>query len=446
MRRIGRQRGPITRRVAAQGGVRSATLTWVAQLNTGSAIFVGQPWVDLASFNVVRQRIAQPTTIRSYTEVTQPLVANTLGRPTYQIAPEGKPVTVPPIQKFPIPADSQTARNFRAAAGAHLTRINPGRMGFLTAPPPPLAFKGVRDNLLAQIEPKRTLVMLARAVISTGANATQPTNTTANAVVPIEPVMAAPKFAQPMYEPLRDLSQELLLPGLDAVPPNTVLGLQTNRRFVQAYMVGLNFEMGRELLWRGYPTDQRGTCFDQFWDTRGADKSVADVIALHTWGTRPLGDAQLTPAGEQFVMLLRSDLLRRYPTAVIYATPAVMNNGVRTPSTDPAAEVPPAFRGSLQPDVSFFGFNLAIKTVVGGSGGQLGYFIVIQEQPTEPRFGLDVGTPTGNATHLRVSPAPPAGLPLNGLQWGRNAAHMAGITRQMPVRIAVHASQFIPQT
>jgi hypothetical protein len=83
---------------------------------------------------------------------------------------------------------------------------------------------------------------------------------------------------------------------------------------------------------------------------------------------------------------------------------------------------------------------------VGGSGGQLGYFIVIQEQPTEPRFGLDVGTPTGNATHLRVSPGPPAGLPLNGLQWGRNAAHMAGITRQMPVRIAVHASQFIPQT
>src|SRR5262249_26978424 len=78
------------------------------------------------------------------------------------------------------------------------------------------------------------------------------------------------KFRQPMYQPLRDLSQELLLPGVDAVLPNSVLGLKTNRRFVEAYMVGLNVEMGRELLWRGFPTDQRGTCFDQFWDSRGS--------------------------------------------------------------------------------------------------------------------------------------------------------------------------------
>ena len=79
---------------------------------------------------------------------------------------------------------------------------------------------------------------------------TPPTNT---GIVPIEPIMAAPKFPQPMYEPLRDLSQELLLPGLETVEPNSVLGLKTNSRFVEAYMVGLNVEMGRELLWRGYP-------------------------------------------------------------------------------------------------------------------------------------------------------------------------------------------------
>jgi len=28
--------------------------------------------------------------------------------------------------------------------------------------------------------------------------------------------------------------------------------------------------MGRELLWRGYPTDQRGTCFRRFWDRKRA--------------------------------------------------------------------------------------------------------------------------------------------------------------------------------
>ena len=49
-----------------------------------------------------------------------------------------------------------------------------------------------------------------------------------------------------------------------------MLGLKTNRRFMEAYMVGLNVEMGRELLWRGFPTDQRGTYFDHFWGVRRA--------------------------------------------------------------------------------------------------------------------------------------------------------------------------------
>jgi hypothetical protein len=31
------------------------------------------------------------------------------------------------------------------------------------------------------------------------------------------------------------------------------------------------------------------------------------------------------------------------------------------------------------------------------------------------------------------------------MQWGRNAAHMAGILRQLPVRVAIHASQLIHQ-
>src|SRR3712207_9200390 len=78
--------------------------------------------------------------------------------------------------------------------------------------------------------------------------------------------MFPPKFPRPINGPLRDLSRQLLLPGLESVLPNSVLGLASNRRFLEAYLVGLNFEMGRELLWRGFPTDQRGTYFDRFWD------------------------------------------------------------------------------------------------------------------------------------------------------------------------------------
>ena len=43
------------------------------------------------------------------------------------------------------------------------------------------------------------------------------------------------------------------------------MAVQTNPRFVEALMVGANHEMGREMLWQGLPTDQRGTPFQHFW-------------------------------------------------------------------------------------------------------------------------------------------------------------------------------------
>lgn len=457
MRRIARERGPITRRIAAQGVVRSASPTWLVELNSATAFtFVTPSLPDLATFGVVRERVSQPNSLSAFRELTGDVVANMRGRPIFRITSEGQPVFMSAVSNLPPSADNPTSHNFRIAAQAHLARVNPGRLGIIFAPPQALALQAVRESLIAQIEPRRTLVALAQAVVATGGNTTAPTNT---GVVPIEPIMAAPKFPQPMYESLRDLSQQLLLPGLETVEPNSVLGLETNPRFVEAYMVGLNFEMGRELLWRGFPTDQRGTYFDQFWDARAAAAATPggvaapspDVFPLHEWRTRPLGDPRTAPSGDRFVMLIRSALLRRYPTAVIYAAKAAIVNGVRKPSGAPADEKHPVFRGSMQPDVVFFGFDLTADQVAGPhaddtvrvSSSDQGYFIVIQEQPTEPRFGVDVGTPTGDASHLKVSAGIPAGTPLNGLQWGKNGAHVAGILRQQPVRIAIHASQFL---
>jgi hypothetical protein len=72
---------------------------------------------------------------------------------------------------------------------------------------------------------------------------------------PIEPVMAAPDFPQPMYRPLTDVGREWLLPGLEKFPPGVALFV-TNWKFVESLLVGLNHEMARKLLWNGYPTDQ----------------------------------------------------------------------------------------------------------------------------------------------------------------------------------------------
>ena len=97
-------------------------------------------------------------------------------------------------------------------------------------------------------------------------------------------------------------------------------------------MVGLNHEMARELLWREYPTDQRGTYFRQFWDlarrvpapaTDAEREALKDIDAIHSW---PRGEAARgRPRARQVEARHGSscssagELLKRYPDAVIYA-------------------------------------------------------------------------------------------------------------------------------
>jgi hypothetical protein len=445
MRIVGRAQGPLTRRVAALGFTRTASTSWIGTLSLGQGAFLATPVFDLATVSaIIQSRPSGSAAVLGYGQVTAAVVSAAASRPQFQIVAEGQPVTIAALPPQHVP-DNPTTRNFRAAASEHLQRIDPGRLGILFGPPPSLAMNTVRDTVIARMQPRVALVALARATITTtGASATAPVDTPASATLGIDTVMAAPTFAQPMYEPLRDLSQQLLLPGIETVPADAVLGLKTNRRFVESYLVGLNVEMSSEMLWRGFPTDQRGTCFAQFWDVSAAPAARPDIAPLHLWKERPLGDPATAPAREQFVMLMRSALLRRYPNAVIYATPARVTSGVRAPSADPDAEVQPAFHGTLQPDISFFGFDFSTDAATGADGSA-GYYIVIQEHPTEPRFGLDDGTRVATgASHLALGSGPPEGLSVAPpLEWGRNSAHMAGITRQLPVRIAIHASQFV---
>jgi hypothetical protein len=446
MRRIGRQRGPLTRRMAAQGTPRSAAPPWVAALAGGSASLPVPTWFDLATVGSVIQHTALFTPIMSYASVTDQVVANRGGMPWFVVRPEGQPVPIAYSFSYGTAQyDSPTARAFRKAAMDHLKRVNPGRSytSHVVVTPPTLA--QIRGSLSPQTQAVQTVAALARRVVS--ASATSPSGAirafaarlTATAGSDIDTITVTPTFPQPMYEPLRDLSQNLLLPGLESVPPDTVLGLETNRRFVEAYMVGLNVEMGRELLWRGFPTNQLGTYFDHFWG------GGADIKPLHTWGSRPLADPPNPAPRENFVMLLRGALLRRYPNALIYLTPAVGPPASRrVPSEVVASEKPPVFTGAMQPDITFFGFDVTPDQAVGsGTGTDQGYYVVIQQHPTEPRFGLDTTVSVGSASHLSIAAGVPAHLQVPAtLAWGKNAAHMAGITRRRPVRLAIHASQF----
>jgi hypothetical protein len=428
MRRIGRRRGPLTRRLAAAGFSRSATQSWVACLNYGMG--VAPPLPPLAYTSLSSLPTIQAITAAEWNY-------------SFRIAPENQPL-LPLAAVDLLPSDWDYPGHFRSAAVAHLARIRPAPAAPTTvATQPPMATGG---EVVAQLNPRVAIAKLAKAAVSKGPDALA---STATGVTPIgtETVMAAPSFPQPMYEALRELSQDLLLPGLDAVKPNSVLGLQTNRAFMEAYMVGLNTEMARELLWRRYPTDQRGTYFRNFWgydamqpgagdDPLALQADAMDIDAITDWGDRPLGSSAPGSSADEFVLLLRSDLLRRYPNALIYLAPCV--NGA--PADAEASHVMPSFNGSLDPDVAFFGFPVSSPAAIG-DGKTTGYFVIIQEHPTEPRFGLDPTLKLATTTHLSVA-KPPAAMAQDPA-WGTNSASMAAITLQKPVRIAIRVSRLV---
>jgi hypothetical protein len=117
-----------------------------------------------------------------------------------------------------------------------------------------------------------------------------------------KPAMAYPEIDIPMYKLLTGISSEHFLPNINYIEQNTISLLETNQKFIESYMVGLNHEFARELLWREYPTDQRGSYFRQFWDVSSylnKDKldpkmlreKLRDIPPLDKWSKRSdLGD------------------------------------------------------------------------------------------------------------------------------------------------------------
>jgi hypothetical protein len=340
-----------------------------------------------------------------------------------------------PVIIRPPRVDSADAKVFREAAVRHLHVVNPQQPLVFVQPAKraALEFAAVRVQIRNALDPAP--VFNARVAASIRLQDEHDTTPPA-----LGTVGTAPVFTQPMSEPLASLSQDWLLPGLERVSLDSVALLEPNQRFIEAYMLGLNVEMARELLWRDFVVnDPRATFFRRFWRAVSAQQD-GDVAPLAAWADRHLGDNKAAPnAPKQTVLLVRSALFRRYPGASVYAVPALpVRGGGRKPGAQ-ESEIHPLFRGALQPDVTFFGFELDAKVATGDPG----WYFVIQEQPTEPRFGFDVEIDFGNATHVPLA-APPAGHALPpGTRWAFNAAHMAQITRQQPVRIAIHASELI---
>jgi hypothetical protein len=254
------------------------------------------------------------------------------------------------------------------------------------------------------------------------------------------------------------IDREYVLPGLHLLEANTVGLVRANRRFVEAALVGANHEMARELAWRLYPVERRATFFRRFWNR---PPGIVDIPPITEWqASADLGDNALGSSEEELILIVRGDLLRRYPGTLIHAAKAEFVDGRRV-LADPPVEMHPVLSASLPPDVAMRGFGLGVAEVVGDETTP-GWFLVFASQPTEPRFGLDVaaadltpptsrrdlnwghmaaGGDLSTVTHATVGAL--ADLALGPLTWGRDAAQQAAITLQDPVRIVIHARHLL---
>jgi hypothetical protein len=316
-------------------------------------------------------------------------------------------------------------RRFRAAVNEYVTLYRDAPVTNGPAPPAPaadpLAVDAIGKTLVtptgtqpAPLDPEHTL---PTEILPRLNGVPLPTRED-----PLAPLLITPRFPQPMSTPLRALSQELILPAAESVPDDTIGLLQGNGVFIEAYMLGLNHEFSRELLWRGYPSDLRGTYFRQFWDIRGrygaGHTAAEDIPEISAWSrAQPLGHhATGIGDGGMVVLLVRGALVRRYPTLTLYAVHASDRTTLGT------TELSPDFQGTLDPDILYAGFNLT-QTQAVGTASDPGWFFVFQEHATAPRFAIDGAAPSAAA----------------------NGADFAAKTLRRPTRLAVHAATLLPK-
>ena len=154
----------------------------------------------------------------------------------------------------------------------------------------------------------------------------------------------------------------------------------------------------------------------------------------------------------------------------------------------------PLYEAKVDPDIYFFGFDLTVPEAKGGTGedpnDDPGWFFGIKERSGEPRYGLDVGgqenlesnelelwndfgwealtpsvadneyiqitdsaatTPTITATQSLELPEDAEKEEQHNedvnITWSKdmNAAELAYILYQVPVLVAVHASEMLPK-
>jgi hypothetical protein len=203
-------------------------------------------------------------------------------------------------------------------------------------------------------------------------------------------IYRSPVVTVPLATRLAAFAPDAILSNASTLEPNTVAVFEENRMFLEAYLVGANHEMNKELRWREFPTDMRGTIFPRFWD-RGRppdDAAGDDIPPIHTWDAtlgRHFAPGDIDHAAN-LVVVLRSDLVRKLVMPILVINEAES----ATWEKDKGINHEPVFFGTLGPDVAYYGFDVGREHIVETVRDRA--FLLIYEPPGRVRFGLDIAT------------------------------------------------------
>ncbi|WP_036288313.1 hypothetical protein [Methylosinus sp. PW1] len=405
-------------------------------------------------------------TIRVVPQLAEPSVA--IGRRASpiivdrpQAPPAGAPPREAPLVRFETDVSRRVTDVIKELNAQGMDKVRADMAGIVAGvalPPPartdlgPLAV--TKPSLLKQIDPLQT----ARAAFK-GRLVRLP-----DCVAPdwfdrvgLAPIMAAPVFNRPMYAALEDYDREWIAPGLGLIPERDFITLLSiNPAFAEAFLIGASDEMGRELLWRDYPTDQRGTYFKRFWDPD--EDELTNPI--HRFDKKPLG-SHFSIGGDKaagagaLALVARAELFRRFPDTVVTAMRA--SNASGPPQFIAGSEAAILFHIHLDPDYRLVGFDLTAEQVTGGGN----WWIVIAQNPAAPRFGLATN-PSPSTDHDNLDWAdfgaiPPGrflstsrSFPVRDpnshpqtVQWPGHAGVVARVLLTNPVRAAFRADRLI---
>lgn len=195
------------------------------------------------------------------------------------------------------------------------------------------------------------------------------------------PVMIHPDFLDPTYFYLRELSVDYVLPASGNLAKNTISCFYSNQAFEEAFLMGMNTEMGRELMWREYPTDQRGSYFRKFWDQAELPKKEElttkyyDIEDIDKWKGK-LGQNHKAGKTPMLVFAIKGELMQTFPDTDVFlqsiGTPGKKNNNVQIKKKDMASW--------LTSDTYLVGFCGVKKEDLKN------YLLVFQQKPLSLQF------------------------------------------------------------